>query len=87
MADYWSIQGEARTMTTATRATHLFTLRMWQEETDESQVEWRGKLQALPEGEAYYFRDWPGLIGRLEAMLDARHAETTNSEPLEGGKA
>ena len=56
-------------MTAASRETRLFTLRMWQEETGGGQLEWRGKVQALPEGEAYYFRGWPGLIGRLEAML------------------
>ena len=58
-------------MTTATRATRLFTLRVWQEEADDDQFEWRGKVQALPDGEAYYFRDWPGLIGHLDAMLAA----------------
>lgn len=43
---------------------------MWQAAIDEPEsLEWRGKVQALPEGEAYYFRGWPGLIGRLEAML------------------
>jgi hypothetical protein len=30
-------------------------------------LEWRGKVQALPEGDAYYFRDWPGLIGHFDA--------------------
>lgn len=58
-------------MTTATRATRLFTLRVWQEEADDDQFEWRGKVQALPEGEAYYFRDWPALVAHLQAMLDA----------------
>jgi hypothetical protein len=72
-------------MTAATRVTRLFTLRMWREEAGEGQTEWRGKVQALPEGEAYFFRDWPGLIERLEVMLDTAHAETTNSEPPEGG--
>jgi hypothetical protein len=67
-------------MAAATRETRLFTLRMWQEEIDNSQVEWRGKVQALPEGVAYYFRDWPGLIGHLEAMLAAGHAEGTTIE-------
>jgi hypothetical protein len=60
---------------TAPRASRLFTLRMWQEDVDEGRVEWRGKVQALPDGEAYYFRDWPGLIGRLEAMLAAGQTE------------
>ena len=58
-------------MAAATRETRLFTLRMWQEETGDGQLEWRGKVQALPEGEAYYFRDWPGLVGHLDAMLAA----------------
>ena len=58
-------------MVAATRATRLFTLRLWQEEAVDDQFEWRGKVQALPEGEAYYFRNWPGLIGRLETMLAA----------------
>ena len=49
--------------------TTLFTLRIWSESLDRAQVEWRGKLQALPDGEAYFFRGWPELIDRLEAML------------------
>ena len=65
--------------------TRLFTLRMWQEEAGEGQTEWRGKVQALPEGEAYYFRGWPGLIGRLEAMLAVEHVENSYSEPQKRG--
>lgn len=64
-------------MTAAARETHLFTLRIWQEVLGKDQAEWRGKVQALPDGEAYYFRDWLGLIGRLEAML----ASGTNRPP------
>ncbi len=66
-------------MTAATRMTRLFTLRMWQEEAGEGQTEWRGKVQALPDGEAYYFRDWPGLIRRLEAMLPTGQSEISHS--------
>jgi hypothetical protein len=73
-------------MTTASRETRLFTLRMWQEETGDGQLEWRGKVQALPEREAYYFRDWPGLVLHLQAMLDAGRAATTSWEPPEGGE-
>lgn len=72
-----------------TRPTQLFTLRLWQAaETDDPAVpEWRGKVQALPDGEAYYFRGWPGLIGWLEALLAARNAETEEANHLEGGEA
>ena len=73
-------------MTATTRTTHLFTVRMWQEEANEGQgqPEWRGKVQALPEGEAYYFRDWPSLVAHLQAMLDAGRVAIPSSEPLEG---
>ena len=56
-------------MAEANRETRLFTVRMWLEEVGDGQLEWRGKVQALPEGEAYYFRAWSGLIMHLEAML------------------
>jgi hypothetical protein len=72
-------------MTAATRVNRLFTLRIWQEEAGEGQTEWRGKVQALPDGEAYYFRDWSGLIGRLEAMLAVEHVENIYSEPQKRG--
>ena len=73
-------------MTATTRTTHLFTVRMWHEEANEGQgqPEWRGKVQALPEGEAYYFRDWPSLVAHLQAMLDAGRVAIPSSEPLEG---
>ena len=73
-------------MTATTRTTHLFTVRMWQEEANEGQgqPEWRGKVQALPEGEAHYFRDWPSLVAHLQAMLDAGSVAIPSSEPLEG---
>lgn len=74
-------------MTATTRTPRLFTLRLWQEEINAGQVEWRGRVQALPEGEAYYFRDWPGLIGRLEMLLDVTHTETTKPNTPEGGEA
>jgi hypothetical protein len=67
-------------MTAAIRVTRLFTLRMWQEEAGEGQTEWRGKVQALPDGEAYYFRDWSGLIGGLEVMLAVEHVGNAYSE-------
>lgn len=58
-------------MTPTTRRSRLFTVRLWQSAADDepTALEWRGKVQALPEGDAYYFRDWSGLIRRLEALL------------------
>lgn len=64
-------------MTAVPKTSRLFTLRLWREEVGIDPVEWRGKVQALPDGEAYYFRGWPGLIGRLETLL----ASATTSSP------
>jgi len=46
-------------MSAATRASRLFTVRIWREETGDGQAEWRGKVQAVPEGDASHF-GWPG---------------------------
>ena len=67
-------------MAATPRATCLFTLHIWQEEAGEEQVEWRGKVQALPDGDAYYFRDWPGLIVHLKAMLDTGRSPSDDLE-------
>jgi hypothetical protein len=57
------------------RKTYLFTLRIWSEPLEGNQGEWRGKLQALPHGEAYYFRGWPNLLAQLEGMLKSSGLE------------
>jgi hypothetical protein len=51
--------------------THLFILRVWMEEIAPEQVEWRGRVQHVPGGEWYYFRDWAGLLTFLQATLPA----------------
>jgi hypothetical protein len=55
----------------APRGSLLFTVRLWREEQGEGQTEWRGKVQHITTGEAYYFRAWPDLIARLLAMTDS----------------
>jgi len=69
-------------MTPATQPPRLFTLRLWQAASpdDPAMLEWRGKVQSLPDGEAYYFRDWPGMIRYLEMMLGVEPAASTASE-------
>jgi hypothetical protein len=71
-------------MTAANQQTRLFTVRIWQERAGADQREWRGKVQALPEGDVFYFRDWPGLIAHLQTMLDAGYVEQSNPEPQIG---
>ena len=52
-----------------TRSSHLFTVRVWQEDLGRGQREWRGKLQHVLGGEARYFRDWAALVATLQQML------------------
>jgi hypothetical protein len=47
----------------------LFMLRLWREDLGEGQLEWRGKVQHMASGEAYYFRDWSALIACLQQIL------------------
>lgn len=48
---------------------HLFTVRLWSEEVDNGRKEWRGKVQQVHSGEAYYFCEWATLIAALLQML------------------
>ncbi len=60
---------------------HLFTLRVWQEELGGGQAEWRGRAQDINSGAAAYFRDWPGLIAVLSRLLEA--ADTPADTPAD----
>ena len=55
--------------------THLFTVRLWQAETDHGQSEIRGKVQHVLSGEVRYFGDW----STLQAFLVEQSAEMDNS--------
>ncbi len=56
------------------RGSHLFTVRVWQEELGGGQVEWRGRAQDIATGAAAYFRDWPGLIAVLSCLVETAGA-------------
>ncbi len=51
------------------RRSVLFTVRLWQEELEDNQFEWRGKVQHVQKGEAFYFREWSMLVAALLKML------------------
>lgn len=60
---------------------HLFTVRMWQEDLGHGHLEWRGKVQHVMSGEVFYFREWQDLIVRLKLLLEQQehlpvHADT-----------
>lgn len=48
---------------------HLFTVRVWEEEIDRGQTEWRGKVHLLTSGDVRYFRRWAALAPLLVTML------------------
>ena len=48
---------------------HLFTVRVWKEEVSNGQIEWRGKVQLITNGNVRYFRGWEGLVPLLITML------------------
>ena len=47
----------------------LFTLRIWSELLNDDLVEWRGRVEHVPSGETFYFRDWSTLVTLLLTML------------------
>ncbi len=65
---------------------HLFTVRLWAEEIGEDQMEWRGRVQHVTNGEAHYFRDWPTLIIHLLQMLPQAETRPDESSTLSGLK-
>jgi len=56
---------------TAQDNSHLFTVRVWREAVSNTEAEWRGRLQHVPSGQVYYFRNWNSLIARLLSLLPA----------------
>lgn len=57
---------------------HLFLVRVWQEQLDGDQTEWRGKIHAALSGKEQYFRDWDGLVTAISKLLET-HIE---AQPL-----
>lgn len=49
---------------------HLFTIRVWREELAEDQREWRGKVQHVNSGEAYFFRQWSEMVAHMVTWLE-----------------
>ncbi len=48
---------------------HLFTVRLWQEELGQGETEWRGRVQNVASGDTAYFRNWPGLVATLQRLV------------------
>ena len=59
---------------------HLFTVRVWQEEIGTDQTEWRGKVQLFPGGDVRYFRGWEALVPLLLMMLSESEPDRQQGE-------
>jgi hypothetical protein len=55
---------------------HLFTVRVWEEEIEADSTELRGKVQMFPSGEVRYFREWATLVPLLRTMLAELKSES-----------
>jgi hypothetical protein len=58
---------------------HLFTVRVWQEEVRAGQTEWRGRVQLVSSGEVRYFREWAALAPLLLAILSEWESQPESS--------
>lgn len=54
---------------TQPRDSHLFTVRIWGEESGPQKRPWRGKVQHVPSGAWHYFRDWEGMVTFMQTQL------------------
>ena len=52
-----------------TETSWLFLLRLWREDLAQGQVEWRGQMTSLANGEVRYFRNPETLYNVLVTML------------------
>ena len=51
---------------------HLFTVRVWYEETASGAQAIRAQVRHVLTGETRYFSDWQAVTGYLQCRLDAR---------------
>ena len=65
----------------------VFMLRVWLPAQGAGTAEWHGKVQSLPDGEAYYFRDWEGLRSHLQSMLVVNDFKRLDTQAREGDEA
>lgn len=54
------------------RSPLVFTIRLWQEQIDAENAEWRGEVKNIASGEIRYFRDWQSLARLLPRMLHSQ---------------
>ena len=67
------------------RRSDLFLVRMWSEEAADGSgnLEWRGKVQRVVDGEAHQFSEWQDLCNVLLGMLSKDKNKTAGDPVLE----
>ena len=55
---------------------HLFTLRIWSANEEETAPQWRSRLQNLQSGEVNFCRDWDTLVATIEKALHEQNQES-----------
>jgi hypothetical protein len=78
VAGYTESRPAAQELGPAGPSSHLFIVRVWEEEPGRGSEAWRGKVQHVLSGEAYYFRSWEELAGHLRAMLPRSAGEVAD---------
>jgi hypothetical protein len=63
-------------------SSHLFVIRIWEENLGNDQVECRGQVQDVLSGESRYFRDWPTLISFFRLNCSRLDAGVEPDRPL-----
>ena len=61
---------------TASPPSHLFTVRIWPEVSEQGVVNWRGKVQHVPNGAWRYFHDWDALTAFLQSQIEEFATDT-----------
>jgi hypothetical protein len=62
------------------RPTHLFTVRLWNEQLSREHSEWRGQVRHVMSEESCFFRDWETLVHFLTRVRDETSAESEIDE-------
>lgn len=63
-----------------TRGSHLFTVRLWIEDTGE-ESEYRGQVRHVLSGSSRYFRRWPELGACLAALVGEATEAAGGTQP------
>ena len=60
---------------------HLFTVRLWVEQSEEAGPAWYGKVQDMADGHIAYVNDWQALLAVLQGMAEASSGRPETPPP------